>query len=166
MKLTPEQDESLQELETSPVVNTKVRLRASIIRLSHDGWTVPKLARHFGRGLQTIHNDLSRFERLGIGGLVDGKAPGNKPSITPEIKGFLETKLAEDRVWNSSLLSEAVAEQFGVRLGREAIRVTLLNLGYSWKRSRYAPGKDADPEVVAEHWASLETLKKGRWTKS
>ncbi len=166
VNLTPEQDESLRELETSPVVNAKVRLRASIIRLSGAGWRAPKLAQHFGRNLQSIHNDLNRFEKFGTEGLSDGKAPGNKPSVTAEINAFLERKLAEDRVWNSTLLGEAVRERFGVELGREAIRVTLLELGYSWKRTRYAPGKAADPGVVAEHRASLETLKRGHWTKS
>ena len=166
LSLTPKQDEALRELELSPGVNAKTRLRASIIRLNHAGWGVPKLVAHFGRNPQSVHNDLDRFEQSGIEGLVDGKAPGNKPILTAEIKAFLERKLTEDRVWNSSLLSEAVTEQFGVSLGREVIRVTLLNLGYRWKRTRYAPGKQADPEVVAEHRASLETLKRGHWTKS
>lgn len=164
LTLSTSQDETLRELETSLVVNAKVRLRASIIRLSHHGWTVPKLARHFGRGLQTIHNDLTRFEEFGVEGLSDGKAPGNKPSVTAEITAFLHRKLAEDRVWNSSLLSEAVREQFGATLGREVIRLKLVELGYRWKRARYAPGKQADPEVVADHQASLETLKKGHWS--
>lgn len=165
LKLTPEQDEALRELELSPGINAKVRLRASLVRLNHAGWDVPRLVAHFGRNPQSVHNDLDRFEQFGVEGLVDGKAPGNKPSVTPEIEAFLETKLAEDRVWNSSLLSEAVAEQFGIKLGREAIRVTLLELGYRWKRTRYSPGKQADPEVVAEHQASLETLKRGHWIR-
>lgn len=166
LELTPEQDEALRELELSPVVNAKVRLRASIVRLNGAGWGVPKLVTHFGRNPQSIHNDLDRFERSGVAGLADGKAPGNKPSVTPEIKTFLETKLSEDRVWNSTLLSEVVAEQFGIKLGREVIRVTLLELGYRWKRTRYAPGKQAAPDVVVEHSASLETLKRGHWTRS
>lgn len=115
LSLTPEQDEALRELELSPVVNTKVRLRASIVRLNHAGWGVPKLVTHFGRNPQSVHNDLDRFEQMGIAGLSDGKAPGNKPSITPEIKVFLEAKIAEDQVWNSTLLGEAVREQFGVK---------------------------------------------------
>ncbi len=164
LKLTPAQDEALRELELSPVVNAKVRLRASIIRLNHAGWGVPQLVAHFGRNPQSLHNDLDRFEQMGVAGLGDGKAPGNKPRVTPEITVFLQSKLGEDQVWNSTLLGEAVREQFGVKLGRETIRVTLLELGYSWKRTRYAPGKQADPEVVAEHRASLETLKRGQWT--
>ena len=166
LSLTPEQDEALRELELSPRLNAKVRLRASIIRLNHAGWGVPRLVTHFGRNPQTIHNDLNRFEQFGVEGLIDGKAPGNKPSVTPEIEAFLHRKLAEDRVWNSSLLGEAVREQFGVKLGREVIRLKLLELGYSWKRARYTPGKPADPEVVAEHRALLETLKRGHWTRS
>lgn len=166
VKLTAEQDKSLRELETSPVVNAKVRLRASVIRLNGAGWTAPRLAKHFSRNLQSVHNDLGRFERLGIEGLADGKAPGNKPRVTPEITAFLEHKLAEDRVWNSSLLGEAVTKRFGIKLGREVIRVKLLELGYRWKRTRYAPGKLADPEVVVEHRASLATLKRGHWTRN
>ena len=48
LELTPEQDEALRELELSPVVNAKVRLRASIVRLNGAGWGVPKLVTHFG----------------------------------------------------------------------------------------------------------------------
>ena len=150
----------------SPVVNAKIRLRASIIRLNSAGWSAPKLAKHFGRNLQSVHNDLDRFEQLGVEGLADGKATGAKSKVTPEIETFMHTKLAEDRVWNSTLLGEAIDKEFGVSLKREAIRVKLLELGYSWKRTRYAPGKQVDPEVVAEHQASLETLKRGHWTKS
>ncbi len=166
LHLAAEQDEALRELEVSLVVNTKIWLRASIIRLNNAGWSAPKLATHFGRNLQSVHNDLSRFEQFGVEGLADGKAMGAKPKVSAEIKAFLQTKLGEDRVWNSTLLGEAVEEQFGVSLGREVIRVKLLELGYSWKRTRYAPGKTTDPAVVAEHQASLETLKRGRWTKS
>jgi len=166
LHLSAEQDEALRELEVSPVVSAKIRLRASIIRLNNAGWSAPKLATHFGRNLQSVHNDLNRFEQFGVEGLADGKATGATPKVTPEMETFMHSKLAEDRVWNSTLLGEAVEQVFGVRIKREAIRVKLLELGYSWKRTRYAPGKQVDPEVVAEHQASLETLKRGHWTKN
>jgi transposase len=72
----------------------------------------------------------------------------------------MKAKPAEERIWNSSLLTEAIGERFKVSLGREAVRMELQELGYAWKRSRYASGKQADPELVAEHRASLETLKR------
>lgn len=166
LSLTPEQDNVLRDLELNPYVNAKVRLRASVVRLNNAGWKAARLATHFGRNPQSIHNDLDRFEQHGVLGLGDGKAPGAKSKFTTEIEAFVSTKLAEERVWNSELLGEAIKEEFGVRLRREAIRVKLLELGYSWKRTRYAPGKAIDPEVVAEHRASLETLKRGHWTRS
>lgn len=164
--LSTEQDTTLRKLELNPHINAKVRLRASIIRLNSAGWSAARLAAHFGRNPQSVHNDLNRFEQHGIAGLGDGKAPGAKPKFTAEIEVFLHAKLAEERVWNSTLLGESIEKKFGVTLGREAIRVKLLELGYSWKRTRYAPGQQVDPEVVAEHQASLETLKRGHWSRS
>ena len=70
--------------------------------------------------------------------------------------------LAEDRLWTSTLLGEALHDHFGIRPEREAVRLTLLALGYTWKRSRYAPGKTVDPAVLQQHKASLEMLKRGR----
>lgn len=161
-----EQGQTLRELELDPYINAKVRLRASIIRLNHAGWNAARLAAHFGRNPQSVHNDLDRFEHFGVEGLADGKATGAKPKFTPEILAFMHVKLAEDRVWNSTLLGEAIEKEFGVSVKREAIRMKLLELGYTWKRTRYAPSKQADREVLAEHQASLETLKRGHWTRS
>jgi len=166
VRLSTEQDTTLRELELNPLINAKVRLRASIIRLSNAGWSAARLAAHYGRNPQSIHNDLNRFEDHGISGLGDGKATGAKPKVTPEIEAFMHAKLAEERVWNSTLLGETIEKEFSVSLGREAIRVKLLELGYSWKRARYAPGQQVDPKVAAEHQASLETLKSGHWSRS
>lgn len=117
---------------------------------------------HFGHNPQTIHNDRDRFKQLGTERHADGKAPDMEPSVTPEISALLKHKPeladAENPAWNSTLLGEAVHERFGVTLGREVIRVKLLELDYCWKRTRYAPGQDADPENAAKHRALLETL--------
>lgn len=166
LELTTEQDKVLRDLELSPVINAKVKLRASIVRLNASGWSAGRLAAHFGRNLQSVHNDLDRYEKEGVSGLSDGKAKGAAPKFTPEIEQFMHESLAEDRVWNSSLLAEAIKERFAVDLGRESVRLKLRALGYSWKRSRYAPSKRVDADVLLEHKASLETLKRGHWMKS
>ncbi len=141
-------------------------MRASIIRLNHAGWGVPKLAQHFGRDPQTIHDDLNRFEQSGVEKLADGKAPEAKPRITPDIEHFMQVELAERRVWNCSMLGGAIQVAFGLKLGREGIWVKLLELGYSWKGTRYVPGKQASPKVFTDRRASLRTLEKRRGTKS
>jgi transposase len=165
LKLTRKQDAKLRDLELSPLVNAKVRLRASIIRLNAIGWTADQLAQHFNRNPQSIHNDLDRFEQNGIKGLTDGKSTGQPGKFTLEIEGFLKQMLEQDRVWNSSSLAEEIETNHGVKLSGEAVRLKLLELGFSWKRTRYTPGKTPDPAIVAEHKAELEVLKKGHWIK-
>jgi transposase len=164
--LTPEQDQTLRTLEHAPRIHTKVRLRASIVRLNAAGWTVPSVAEHHKRNQQSVHNDLDRFEQHGIQGLTDGKSTGKPGKFTPKIEAFLKMLLEQDRAWNSKQLGEEINQKFRVKLEREAIRVKLLELGFSWKRARYSPGKTPDAQTVSEFKADLDTLKRGRWTRN
>ncbi|GGR28331.1 helix-turn-helix domain-containing protein [Deinococcus ruber] len=162
--LSLEEDVALRSLELGHGIHLKVRLRASIVRLNASGMTVPRLAQHFGRNQRSIHNDLDRYETRGIAGLTDKRCAGPARRVTEEMDAYLHERLAEPRLWNSALLAEALVERFGIRVSRDAMRVRLLALGYSWKRGRYAPGQEPDPAVLHEHQASLATLKKGHWT--
>jgi transposase len=164
LTLSPEEDAALRTLELSAGIRAKVRLRASIVRLNASGMSVSRLVQHFGRNPQSIHNDLDRYEAQGLAGLADGRSPGPPRRMRPEMDQYLQERLGEPRLWNSALLCEALQERFGVLISRDAMRVRLHALGYAWKRGRYAPGQPADPEVVHEHRASIETLKRGHWT--
>ena len=66
---------------------------------------------------------------------------GFPPRLTPELEVYVQERLAEPRLWNSALLSGALQERSGVTVSRDAMRVQLQALGYSWKRGRYAPGQ-------------------------
>jgi transposase len=162
--ISDEDDVQLRELELGVHIHPKVRLRASVLRLHRTGWTVAQLAEHVDRTIQAVHNDLTRFEERGLAGLADGCAPGQTPLVTTEIEQFLHEKLLEPRFWNAPLLCEAVAERFHVTVGTRALTNHLHRLGYRWKRARYSPTKTLDPEIIHEHTASIETLKRGHWT--
>lgn len=165
VKLSEAEDEQLRLLEQGVGIHPKVRLRASILRLSHRNWTVPKLAEYFKRNPQSIHNDFDRWEAGGVEGLTDGTAPGNPRKISAEMEAYLRQCLGEERSWDCSQLSEALQERFGVEFKREAIRVRLNALGYTWQRSRYEPGKEPDAGEAQQAQAGIETLKRGRWRK-
>lgn len=164
--LTDQQNTELLTLEKNPFINAKVRLRASIIRLSHAQFSVQKLSQHFQRSVQAVRKDLHRFDQHGIPGLIDGKSTGKPGKFTPEIESFLKGLLEQERAWNTKQLGEEINTKFKIKLEREAIRVKLLDLGYSWKRARYSPGKTPDAQTVSEFKADLDTLKKGRWTRN
>lgn len=164
--ISGEEDDQLRALETSPHTHPKARLRASILRLHRQGWSVPQLSKHFGRNHQAIHNDLTRFAERGILGLADECSPGQPSLITPGMEQFLHEKLQEQRFWNAPLLCEDIEKQFGIVIRPRALANHLRRLGYSWKRARYSPAKKLDPEVAQQHQVSLETLKRGHWTAS
>jgi len=91
--------------------------------------TVPRLAQHFHRNPQSVHNDLDCSEARGIAGLMDGRHRGHPRRVTPEMEQYLQQRLAEPRLWNSTLVAEALVERFGVRISRDAMRVRVLALG-------------------------------------
>ena len=161
VRLTPEEDARLRQIEQDPLLKQKVRLRAQILRLSGRGEGVGSIASYTGRSEMSVLRDLDRWEERGFEGLADGTAPGNPPRVTAQVRAFLEGKLSEERTWNASQLAEAVEEQFGVRVTPEAVRQHLVAMGYRWKRTRYVPCKPPDPEEEREAREELEALKGG-----
>lgn len=163
IQLTEEEDVRLREIEQAPYFKPKVRLRAQVLRLSHRGSNMQTICAYTGRSRASIARDLDRFKERGFEGLLDGTAPGNPPRINEEARTFMESKLSEEeRTWNATQLAEALAESFGVEVTPEAIRQHLRSMGYSWKRTRYVPSGEPDPqEEEKEAREELEELKKG-----
>lgn len=151
----------MREIEQNPYLKPKVRLRAQVLRLSNRGSNMTAIASYTGRGSASVARDLDRWEERGIEGLTDGVAPGNPPRITGRMRAFMESRLLEERTWNATQLAEALAGSFGLTVTPEAVRQHLLSMGYSWKRTRYAPAKDPDPEWEREAREELGELKKG-----
>lgn len=58
-------------------------------------------------------------------------------------------------------MAEALLGRFGISVSAEAIRQHLIAMGYSWKRTRYVPSKEPDPERESEAREELASLKKG-----
>lgn len=159
--LTFEQDQQLQKVENNPLLREKVRLRARVIRLSQRGMSASKISEYSGRNYRSIIRDLERWEERGIEGLSDGSAPGNKSPLGEEQRAWLREKLTEEMNHTASDLATGLRELFNIRANRESVRACLRELGYSWQRNRYVPVKEVDPELLHEHKASLETLKRG-----
>lgn len=159
--MEPEQDTRLRKVEQDPNLRSKVRLRAQVLRLSGRGESIKRISAYTGRSEASISRDLDRWEERGFEGLADGSAPGNPPRVTEEAKEFLQEGLSEERTWNAPQLAEALLERFGVSVSAEAVRQHLIAMGYSWKRTRYVPSKEPDPEQEGKAREELASLKKG-----
>lgn len=152
----------MREVEQDPNLRSKVRLRAQVLRLSGRRESIKRISAYTGRSEASISRDLDRWEDRRFEGLADGSAPGNPPRITEEAKEFLKERLSEERTWwNAPQLAEALLERFGVSVSAEAIRQHLIAMGYSWKRTRYIPSKEPDPEQEGKAREELASLKKG-----
>ncbi len=132
------------------------------MRLNAAGRNRQATAKHTHRSYASSCTDLKRWTQRGLDGLADAPATNQPEKIAPEIRAFLHQKLQQQRTWTCTQLIETVEEHYGIRVGREAMRLRLLQFGYCWKRIGYVPYKGVDPEVLREHQASLETLKRGR----
>lgn len=159
--VTDDDDTRLRAVEQNAHLKPKVRLRAQVLRLSHRGDTITKIAAYTGRHPTSIGRDFDRWQDQGLAGLADGAGPGQPPRITPEVKAFLHAQLGAERTWTAGQLAEGVATRFGIQVSAEAIRQHLHALGYAWKRTRYVPAKPPDPEQERVARDTLAGLKKG-----
>ncbi len=162
IQLTEKEDRELREIEQSARFRPKVRLRTQVLILSNRDMNLTAIASHTGRSRYSVARDIERFEGRGLEGLADGTAPGNPARITEEVRGYMEGRLEERRTWNATQLAEAIDQEFGVEATPEAVRQHLLAMGYSWKRTRYVPSKEPDPERGSGAREGLEELKRGR----
>jgi transposase len=75
----------LYETATAP----KVRLRAQIVLLAHQGRSVAEIAAIIFRSRDTVERVLNRFVQGGVAALPPRTAPGMAPTVTPEWKAEL-----------------------------------------------------------------------------
>jgi hypothetical protein len=71
IRLTPEEDARLRELENNSLIHPKVRLRALEIRRSAQGWSAPRISQFVGQDGITV----LRFKALVASPTVAGGAP-------------------------------------------------------------------------------------------
>lgn len=76
IKLTPEEDEQLRKVEQTAGLGAKVKLRATILRLSNQGWDIEQLVQYMKWSRWSILRDFDRWEAQGVQGLADRTPPG------------------------------------------------------------------------------------------
>src|SRR5829696_6054881 len=83
VRLKPEEDASLREVEQDPYLKPKARLRAQVLRLSSRGESVKRIAFYTGRSPTSICRDFDRWEQRGLEGLAAGGLRPNELSRSP-----------------------------------------------------------------------------------
>lgn len=146
-----------------PATKPKTRDRLEMVRLSHAGWTVPQIARHFGLTDSRVRHWIKVFLTGGFDALDSKKPPGPPVKLTGQILAHLQQVLGQDgRTWTAPQVQEWLEQHYHLTVNRNWLSEVLVKNGLSYKRTTRTLRHKQKPEQVADRKADLETLKKGR----
>jgi transposase len=128
--LSATEERTLFELRTATSVPQRVKDRAEVVRLSHQGMYVEKIAAFFQWHERTVRETLQRWQAKGLGGLWDAPRPGAQPRWQPEDMEYLEACLrADPQTYNSQQLAQKLAAERNVKLSADHLRQVLKKRG-------------------------------------
>jgi transposase len=120
----------------------RVALRLHSIRLSLDGYTAPEIARLLDVDRTCVYDWICAWNDYQLDGLKEGHRCGRPSGLTQAQKTQL-TDIVESGpvayglitgVWTSPLLSQVIAEEFGIHYHPGHVRKLLHTLGCSVQR--------------------------------
>ena len=122
--------------------DTRLAHRSHAILLSADGLSVPKIAELLRVDQATVHRWLDRFAGEGIDGLVIAWSNGRSPAWDEHYEWLLVETVRHDprwygleqSLWTCNLLAGYLAQQTGITLAAERVRVLLHHHGIHLKQ--------------------------------
>jgi transposase len=139
-----------------------VAVRLEAVRLSHRGWTVPRIARHLAVHAYTVRKALKRFGAAGFAALADRPRPGRPPTVTAAdldaLVAHLDTAAAQGETWTLARLARWLAQERRVAISAGRLSALLRARRVRWKRTKRTVAHHADPSLQAKAKADLEAL--------
>lgn len=120
----------------------ETRLRYQMVWLAHLGQRVPQIAQAALRSRDTVARVLHRFLAGGLDAVPRRPAPGPAPTVTPAWEAELLRVIELDphavgvpsANWTTRLLADYLAQQTGVAVSAERVRLALHARDYVCKR--------------------------------
>jgi transposase len=140
-ELTAADQAALTELYKTSQETALVR-RSHAVLLSADGWTVPAIAKLLRVDQATVHRWLDRFADAGVAGLSTHWSNGRPPAWDEHYEWLLVETVRHDprwygleqSLWTCHLLAGYLAQETGVDLSAERVRVLLHQHGVHLKQ--------------------------------
>lgn len=159
--LTPDEERELARRRASRLA-PHVAVRLEAVRLSHGGWTVPRIARHLAVHEYTVRKALKRFREGGFPALADRPRSGRPPTATAAdldaLVAHLHTAAAQGEAWTLARLARWLAQERRVAISAGRLGVLLQARRVRWKRTKRTVGHKADPGLQGKARANLEAL--------
>ena len=164
-------DDDLRRLEAVVRESTdaKLRHRVQIVLMAHRGRRHPDIAADTGTSHRSVQRWLNAYLDRGLDGLRPRKAPGAKPTLTPDLAPILRqwvidgpAKQGLDRAnWTYPELADHLYKAHGIRVRKSALQAFGARHGIRPYRPtyRFLRGGPAKQATARE---GIADLKKGR----
>jgi transposase len=140
----------------------RVVRRVTALLLLADQHAVSAVAERVGQGASTVYGWLHAFMAERCASLVYRTSPGRPAKLAPTQKQRLRALVAAGPeatgyaagCWNSALVQDLIAREFGVLYSSQYVAELLGNLGFSYQKARFV--SDHLDEARREHWRAAE----------
>jgi transposase len=156
LTIPPLDDPTLADLRAryDATTDADLRLRYQMILLAHQQRAVAEIAQITYRSRDTVERVLTRFRDGGLDAVPRRFAPGSAPTISPawtaELLRVIELDphaVGVDRAsWTTGRLATYLAEQTGIAVGAETVRVALHANDYVCKRPTWTLKRKAEAQ--------------------
>lgn len=169
-RVHPLQERELKELQQ--VIKThpdpRVRWRALMIRLSHEGRTAPEIAKLLGGSRQKVLTWIERYEQQGVSGMEDRPRSGAHPKADAHYIVRLKEAIASDpralgyrfSVWSVERLQKHMKRETGIDLVPGYLAELMKKNRIVYRKPKHDLSHKQDPQEVEEKKQLLEFLKK------
>lgn len=155
-----------QAIRTHP--QPRVRVRAIMIRLSHERHTAPAIAKMLGCSRQTVLHRIYRYEQEGILGLEDKPRSGARAKADANYIAQLTKAIASEppdlgyrfSVWSVERLQKHLHKQTGVELAPKYLNELMKKHDIVYRKPKHDLSNKQQPQEVEEKKQLLEFLKK------
>jgi transposase len=173
LRLRPLTDEEIRDLRTmahGQKVEARLRDRARICWLSHQGQQVREIVALTGGGDATVRHWITRFNAQGLTSLTDAPRMGRPPTYTPEEIGVvIATSLTRpDELglpfgsWTLDRLEAYLNEHKRIPIKRSRIGEILQAEGLRWRTQETWFGDRPDPAFAAKRGQSSPSTRRHR----
>ena len=160
--LVGEEERGLRALARGRAAEARLRDRARVCWLSHEGRRVAAIRVELGVADGTVRRWIRRFNARGLDGLRDRRRGGRPPTYTPEEVGeVVAASMTAPRElglpfasWTLDRLEAHLNEAKGIRIKRSRIAEVLQREGLRWRKQEGWFGERPDPAFAAKRGRS------------
>lgn len=165
--LTEEEADTLRTLAHSHTAEARVRDQARFCWRSHEGHTVPAIARETNTNPKTVRRWIAGFNAHGIASLDDAARPGRPPTSSAEQVGTVVATCLTPPAdldlpfgcWTLDRLAAYLAETHDIAMRRSRIGQILQAEGLRWRTQETWFGERVDPAFAEKRGLSSSSIR-------